>query len=99
VAQATFFPERVLYLYALFPLKMKHAALMLAAGELYLTVVAERSGIAHATHVCGAAGAWIYLRAMQWRTAPTGLRTVRPDNGPTKQPVRRKNQADIPWEL
>lgn len=62
VAQATFFPERVLYLYAFFPLKMKHAVLVLAAGELYLTVAAERSGIAHASHVCGAVGAWVYLQ-------------------------------------
>jgi membrane associated rhomboid family serine protease len=66
VAQATLFPHRVLYVYAVFPLKMKYAVLILSAVELYLLVTTGRPGSAHSAHVFGALGAWGYLQGARW---------------------------------
>jgi len=95
VAQATFFPDRMLYLYAFFPLRMKHAVLVLGAVELYLTVMPQHSGIAHAGHLCGAIGAWLYLRGWRWWTA----RARRPGSSPLGKPGQRQHHTGIPWEL
>ena len=65
VAQAVFFPNNTIFIY-FFPLKMKHAALILAAVELYLTVSPEGSGIAHAAHLFGGLAAFVYLRGSNW---------------------------------
>ena len=67
VAQATFFPQRVIYIYAFFPLKMKYAALLLSAVELYFLVSSGRDGIGPSAHLFGAIGAWVYLQsARRW---------------------------------
>ena len=63
VAQAVLHPDTRIAIFAFFPLKMKHAALLLGAVELYLTVSPESGGIAHAAHLFGAATAFVYLRA------------------------------------
>jgi membrane associated rhomboid family serine protease len=99
VAQATFFPERVLYIYAFFPLKMKYAVLVLGAVELYLTVTPERSGIAHAAHLFGALGAWGYLQGARRWTRRTALPTAWSGDGRTEKPAHRTSRKDIPWEL
>lgn len=99
VAQATFFPDRVIYIYAFFPLKMKHAVLVLGAAAFYLTVTPDRSGIAHAAHLFGALGGWVYLRAVQWRMAQVGSEMKRAKSLQTYRPTRRQQGTDIPWEL
>jgi len=63
VAQAVLHPDTRIAIFAFFPLKMKHAALLLGAVELYLTMSPESGGIAHAAHLFGAATAFVYLRA------------------------------------
>lgn len=66
VAQARFFPHKVIYVYAFFPLKMKYAALLLSAIELYLVISPSRNGIGHSAHLFGAIGAFVYLQGTQW---------------------------------
>ncbi len=99
VAQATFFPDRVIYIYAFFPLKMKYAALVLGAVAFYLTVTPDRSGVAHAAHLFGALGGWVYLRGMQHQATQSGFRAAWPKVGPAVKPASRKGRTDIPWEL
>jgi membrane associated rhomboid family serine protease len=98
VAQAMFFPDRVLYIYAFFPLKMRHAVLVLGAVELYLTVTPDRSGIGHAAHLCGALGAWLYVQGTRW-TQRMGRRTTSPKSMLPGPPSIRKHQTELPWEL
>lgn len=62
VAQAVFFPNSVILIFYFFPVKMKHAALIMGAVELYLTIAPEGGGIAHAAHLFGAAAAFVYVR-------------------------------------
>ena len=99
VAQAVFFPNQVLYIYAFFPLKMKHAVLVLGAVALYLTLSPGRSGIAHVSHLFGALGAWVYLKATQRRRVDVEPRTADLNRVPMGQLPSRKNRTQIPWEL
>jgi membrane associated rhomboid family serine protease len=62
VAQACLFPDRTIYVYALFPVKMKYAAILLGAVELYLSFRPMQQGVGHELHVMGAVAAWVYLR-------------------------------------
>ena len=62
VAQAIYFPNNIISIFGIFPLKMKHAVLLLGAIELYLTIAPERGGVANAAHLFGALGALIYLK-------------------------------------
>lgn len=65
VAQAIYFPDRRLLLYV-FPVKMRHAVLILGAVELYLCIAPEEGGdIAHAAHLFGGLAAYVMLRI--WR--------------------------------
>lgn len=61
VAQAMFYPDRRIYTYGFFPMKMKHAALVLGAIEVYLAVSGGQGGIAHGAHIFGGLGAGLYL--------------------------------------
>ena len=66
VAQAVFFPDNVIAIFAFFPLRMKYAVFILGAVELYLTISPEQGGIAHAAHLFGALSAVICLRGISW---------------------------------
>lgn len=71
VAQAIYWPNNRLYFFGLFPLRMKHAVLILGVISLYLTVSPGRDGVAHAGHLFGALGALVYLKLpgirQRWR--------------------------------
>ena len=66
VAQAIFFPNRMILMFWFFPMKMKHAAIVLAAVALYCTMTPTNGGIAHAAHLFGAVAAYLYLRPPRW---------------------------------
>jgi len=59
-AYALFFPERYVYLYFLFPIKMKYLALILGAFE-FLSAY-NQDGIAHVAHLGGMVVGFFYLR-------------------------------------
>lgn len=99
VAQAIFFPNNVIAIFAFFPLKMKYAVLLLGAVELYLTISPEGGGVAHAAHLLGAAGAFAYLRITLWwaiRKAQTAVPHL-PVMPPKWRSIRKR--ADVPKEL
>lgn len=62
LAYGLIYPERIVYFYFFFPLKMKHFVLIIGAISLYSSVVASQSGIAHLAHLGGMAFGYIYLR-------------------------------------
>lgn len=59
-------PYRRVYVFGLFPMKMKAAMAVFGAIELYLTLTST-GGAANAAHLFGAAGAWFYLRWLRVR--------------------------------
>jgi membrane associated rhomboid family serine protease len=71
VAQAVFFPDRMIIMFWFFPMKMKHAAMVLAAVALYFTITSGSGGIAHSAHLFGAVAAYAFLRRPRWFRSAT----------------------------
>jgi membrane associated rhomboid family serine protease len=61
-AYALFFPDRYVYMYFLFPIKMKYLALILGALEFFSAYNQAQTGIAHAAHLGGMIVGFFYLR-------------------------------------
>jgi membrane associated rhomboid family serine protease len=62
LAYALLYPNRIIYFYFLFPLKMKHFVMIIGAISLYSSIAATGSGIAHLAHLGGMAFGYVYLR-------------------------------------
>jgi membrane associated rhomboid family serine protease len=71
LAYATFFPDSVIYLWGLLPLRAPVMVLGYTALELVSSLTARQSGVAHLTHLAGFGFGWIYFllrfRANPWR--------------------------------
>lgn len=99
VAQAIMFPNRMILVFYFFPLRMKHAVLILGAMELYLTVSSEGSMVAHAAHLFGAVAAFLYLRLVL-RSGKQKSQRKGPKHGVTQPRLsHRMNRKKIPWKL
>ncbi|GHV77462.1 glpG protein [Spirochaetia bacterium] len=61
LAYATLFPDAVIYLWGLLPLKAPVMVLGFTALELFSSVTGFRSGVAHLTHLAGFAFGWVYF--------------------------------------
>jgi membrane associated rhomboid family serine protease len=61
LAYATFFPDSVIYLWGILPLKAPIMVLGFTALELFSSVTGFRSGVSHLTHLGGFAFGWIYF--------------------------------------
>jgi membrane associated rhomboid family serine protease len=62
LAYGLLYPDRVVYFYFLFPIKMKHFVIIIGAISLYSSIVATQSGIAHLAHLGGMGFGYLYLR-------------------------------------
>lgn len=65
VAYAVMFPDDVILLFFVFPMKMKYAILVLAGINLLGAVSSSGSGIAYFAHLGGALFGYLYLRS-EW---------------------------------
>jgi membrane associated rhomboid family serine protease len=62
LAYAVFFPDSILYLWGILPLRAPVMVLGFTALELVSSVTGLASGVAHFTHLAGFGFAWIYFR-------------------------------------
>ena len=62
LAYGLIYPNRIVYFYFLFPIKMKHFVWIIGAIALYSSVTAGQSGIAHLAHLGGMVFGYLYLR-------------------------------------
>jgi membrane associated rhomboid family serine protease len=62
LAYGLLYPDRIVYFYFLFPIKMKHFVMVIGAISLYSSFTATQSGIAHLAHLGGMAVGYVYLR-------------------------------------
>lgn len=62
LAYGLIYPERIVYFYFLFPIKMKYFVLIIGAISLYSSMAAGQTGIAHLAHLGGMLFGYIYLR-------------------------------------
>jgi membrane associated rhomboid family serine protease len=64
LAYALYFPDRLIYMYFLFPIKVKYFVMILGAIELYSSL-AVQSGVASATHLGGLLVGYVYLKGVR----------------------------------
>jgi len=62
LAYGLIYPNRIIYFYFFFPIKMKHFVLIIGAISLYSSMASGQSGIAHVAHLGGMLFGYIYLR-------------------------------------
>ena len=62
LAYGLFFPNRIIYLYLLFPIKAKYFVLIFGAIELYASWSGSSDNIAHIAHVGGMLFGFVYIR-------------------------------------
>ncbi|AEJ18328.1 rhomboid family intramembrane serine protease [Gracilinema caldarium] len=61
LAYATFFPDSIVYLWGILPLRAPIMVLGFTALELFSSIFGLASGIAHITHLAGFGFAWLYF--------------------------------------
>lgn len=66
VAYAVMFPNRTIYLYFLFPIKVKWAVILFVGLEFMASMGSTPDGVGHWAHLGGAAVGFIYLK-LDWR--------------------------------
>lgn len=64
LAYGLIYPNRIIYFYFLFPIKMKHFVWIIGAITLYSSLTAGQSGIAHLAHLGGMVFGYIYLKGV-----------------------------------
>ncbi len=81
VAYGMMFPNRIVYLYFLFPIKAKYLVLLFGVIELLATLSFTPDGIGHLTHLGGMVVGYFYIkyndRLMLWRTSVNRHREAR----------------------
>jgi membrane associated rhomboid family serine protease len=88
VAFAMMFPEAVLLLYFLIPMKARHVVILFAALEFMLGFSGAGSGVANLAHLGGMVTGYVYLKSGSWNfRLPAFLR-----RRPKSQALQRKNR-------
>jgi membrane associated rhomboid family serine protease len=68
LAYALYFPERPIYMWALFPVPAKYFVLIMGAIAFLLSVSGNQGGVANTAHLGGLIFGYLYLRV--WRPHP-----------------------------
>ncbi len=100
LAYGVTYPNRVVYLNFLFPVKVKWMVLILGAIAFYSSLGGSNSGIAHIAHLGGMVVGYVYLRGKNWRSLYKQFEARRQHDKLKKQfevyygDVRRKIEED-----
>jgi membrane associated rhomboid family serine protease len=102
VAYAVMFPNRLIYLYFLIPVKVKYAVIVFVGLEFLASLSSTQSGIGHLAHLGGAVVGFIYLK-LDWRLKSFGkrvslgrsIRNLRYKRQSTKMEKNRKKAEEI----
>ncbi|OGL39110.1 MAG: hypothetical protein A2042_07875 [Candidatus Schekmanbacteria bacterium GWA2_38_11] len=62
LAYGLLFPDRIIYIYMLFPMKAKHFVILMGAVSFFSSISATQSGIAHIAHLGGMVFGYLYLK-------------------------------------
>lgn len=98
VAYASFYPNQCLPVLGFFPLKMRHAVLLLGAVEFYLVTSPESGGVANAAHLFGGIAGFGCIRARRfWKAGRDRARMMRAEAA--RKSRRREAMRRVPREL
>ncbi|QQO09783.1 rhomboid family intramembrane serine protease [Breznakiella homolactica] len=61
LAYAVFFPDSIIYIWGILPLRAPVMVLVFTVLELIFSITGLQSGVAHLTHLAGFAFAWLYF--------------------------------------
>ena len=98
VAQAVYFPDAILYIFAFFPLRMRYAVFVLGAMEAYLTFNGEGSKTSHLSHLLGAVTGLVLVKFWRWRERQPLQSRGNMAAGKIRA-IRWRRSKDIPREL
>ncbi len=70
------YPDRLVYLYFMFPVKVKYFVGFLAAVAFWASLQAGASPVSHLTHLSGMVIGWVYLRAKRRTAVPQILARI-----------------------
>ncbi|MBI4364701.1 MAG: rhomboid family intramembrane serine protease [Candidatus Latescibacteria bacterium] len=73
-AYGLLFPDRVILLYFVLPIRAKYLVLILGLVTFWSSVSAVGGGVAHVAHLGGMVFGWLYLRGPRWPRFGSGLR-------------------------
>ena len=77
-AYGLLFPDRILLLYFVIPIKAKYFVLILGAITFWSSLTSAGGGVAHVAHLGGMLFGWLYLRGFgPWRGFKNPLRGLR----------------------
>ncbi len=62
LAYALYFPDRLIYVYAIFPIKAKYFVMIFGALSLILSATGREGGVAHTAHLGGLLVGYLYLK-------------------------------------
>jgi len=80
-AYGILFPDRILLLYFVLPIKAKYFVLILGAFAFWSSVQATGGGVAHVAHLGGMLFGWLYLKTQGSAGLRGGLRLSNPLRG------------------
>lgn len=100
LAYGVTYPNRIVYLSFLFPIKVKWMVIIMGAIAFLSTIGGENSGVAHVAHLGGMVVGFVYLKGKNWRKVYQELEARRRHDRLKKQfevyygDVRRKIEDD-----
>lgn len=95
VAFAMLYPDAVVYLYFLIPIKAAHMALLFGAIEFFAGATGSTPGVARFAHLGGMLTGYLYIRwwwvaKIQLKALWRRARSAEPDGEPAPRPVPRR---------
>ena len=78
LAYGILFPNRILYIYGIFPVKVKNAVVFLGLIAFFYSITLEASGISHITHLSGIIVGLLYLK--YWATEKKSTKIIKLNN-------------------
>ena len=95
VAYGILFPNRTIYIYGIFPIKVKTAVILLGLVSFFYSVTLQKSGISHITHLAGMITGLGYL--IYWKNQRQSMRIVKTKNRnkPSEEELRKKHINEI----
>lgn len=74
LAYGIIFPNRIIYVYGIFPVKIRNAVIILGLVSFFYSITLQKSGISHITHLAGMLMGLIYL--IYWKNQKKSMRII-----------------------